>query len=347
MRRLLLSSVLLSSAAVAQVRQAPGLELGANAFGDAQARASWQSQPIGPFSFMLNGAAASIPFSDGRALGYTATATLSARIRSGGFWFGASQSDAQLHAALGAWHAVGRALITLSLEPAQRASSRRVIEQHQIHGNDSVWTDTSGWHFYPTTVTRTDTSNESMLASLPSLALRADWAHGRWSVTAAGVKRLGEERYTTGSLSVTVSLTTMVGVTATVGSAARGLVEVGEPSRFVSAGIRVWPSRHVPSNAPVRAAATAFRIVPAADSTYRVTLRVPGGRTVEVAGDFSNWEPVPLRESSAGVWETTVRMAPGVHRVNVRVNGDRWTAPPGTPTVNDDFAGRVGLIVVK
>jgi hypothetical protein len=40
-------------------------------------------------------------------------------------------------------------------------------------------------------------------------------------------------------------------------------------------------------------------------------------------------------------------MTPGTHRVNVRVNGDTWTAPPGMPTVDDEFNGRVGIIVVR
>jgi hypothetical protein len=40
-------------------------------------------------------------------------------------------------------------------------------------------------------------------------------------------------------------------------------------------------------------------------------------------------------------------MTPGTHRVNVRVNGDAWTAPPGMPAVNDEFNGRVGIIVVR
>jgi hypothetical protein len=38
-------------------------------------------------------------------------------------------------------------------------------------------------------------------------------------------------------------------------------------------------------------------------------------------------------------------MAPGAHRCNVRIDGDRWIAPAGTTPVEDDFNGRVGLIV--
>jgi hypothetical protein len=33
--------------------------------------------------------------------------------------------------------------------------------------------------------------------------------------------------------------------------------------------------------------------------------------------------------------------------MNLRVDGDRWTAPPGTPAVADEFNGTVGLVVVR
>jgi hypothetical protein len=33
--------------------------------------------------------------------------------------------------------------------------------------------------------------------------------------------------------------------------------------------------------------------------------------------------------------------------VNIRVNGDAWTAPPGTPSIEDEFNGTVGLVVVQ
>jgi len=46
------------------------------------------------------------------------------------------------------------------------------------------------------------------------------------------------------------------------------------------------------------------------------------------------------------VWETVLDLRAGAHRVNLRVNGDSWVAPPGLPTADDDFNGTVGLIVV-
>jgi 1,4-alpha-glucan branching enzyme len=111
--------------------------------------------------------------------------------------------------------------------------------------------------------------------------------------------------------------------------------------------VRLWsPSNRRPMAAPVRPRATAFALTPAGNGVYRVMLRIPGARTAEISGDFNQWTPVSLRETSDGVWEASVPIAPGTHRVNVRINGDRWTAPPGLPAVNDEFAGRVGIIIV-
>jgi len=42
-----------------------------------------------------------------------------------------------------------------------------------------------------------------------------------------------------------------------------------------------------------------------------------------------------------------VPLAAGVHRVNVRVDGGEWRVPTGLSAVDDDFEGKVGLLVVR
>jgi hypothetical protein len=80
-----------------------------------------------------------------------------------------------------------------------------------------------------------------------------------------------------------------------------------------------------------------------------IRLRVlagPAGR-VEIAGDFTDWTPLALTPVGGGVWETTAVIAPGVHRVNVRVGNGPWIAPGGTTRADDDYNGEVGLFVVR
>ena len=46
------------------------------------------------------------------------------------------------------------------------------------------------------------------------------------------------------------------------------------------------------------------------------------------------------------MWTADVRVVPGAYRVNVRIDGGTWKAPPGTATISDDFGGSAGLVVV-
>jgi hypothetical protein len=67
---------------------------------------------------------------------------------------------------------------------------------------------------------------------------------------------------------------------------------------------------------------------------------------VEVAADFLGWRVTRLVRTSAEWWEVQVAVGPGTHRINLRLDGAAWVAPPGVPTVRDEFGGEVGVIVV-
>lgn len=79
-------------------------------------------------------------------------------------------------------------------------------------------------------------------------------------------------------------------------------------------------------------------------ATLVVRVRAGVGARVEVAGSFSNWDPVPL-EIRNGYWEARVVVAPGRYRVAYRVDGGPWRAPAGLARLRE-FGGEVGLLVV-
>jgi hypothetical protein len=56
---------------------------------------------------------------------------------------------------------------------------------------------------------------------------------------------------------------------------------------------------------------------------------------------------VTLKQAGAGTWEILLPLAPGVHRVNVRLDGGPWIVPAGTRSEPSDFGGVVGVIVVR
>jgi hypothetical protein len=119
--------------------------------------------------------------------------------------------------------------------------------------------------------------------------------------------------------------------------------------RFLELGLRVAPSalRKPRLPASVRPVAAAFEVAEGDHGQRTLRIRVPYARSVELSGDFTDWKPISLTRGDDDRWETTLPIAPGIHRLAIRVNGDAWTPPPGVSSVPDEFQGNVGVIVVK
>ncbi len=66
---------------------------------------------------------------------------------------------------------------------------------------------------------------------------------------------------------------------------------------------------------------------------------------VEVAGDFSRWEPLPM-EREGSFWVARARLPSGKYRVAVRANLGAWRAPRNLARVRDDYGGEAGLVVI-
>lgn len=82
------------------------------------------------------------------------------------------------------------------------------------------------------------------------------------------------------------------------------------------------------------------------DSTRRtLRVRAPAAQRVEVMGDFTDWEPVTLT-LTGDVFSGSFVLRPGTHRLVLRMDGGDWRPAANTPAVDDDFGGRVGLLVV-
>jgi 1,4-alpha-glucan branching enzyme len=97
----------------------------------------------------------------------------------------------------------------------------------------------------------------------------------------------------------------------------------------------------------VRPVAAAFAVEDATNGQRTLRIRIPSARSVELSGDFTGWKPIALQRADDNHWEVTLAIAPGMHRLAIRVDGDAWTPPPGVSAVPDEFQGLVGVIVVK
>jgi hypothetical protein len=69
--------------------------------------------------------------------------------------------------------------------------------------------------------------------------------------------------------------------------------------------------------------------------------------SVEIVSDLSGWQPVALAPAGSDTWSVTLPAAPGLHRLNMRLDGGAWLVPNGLTPTADEFGGSVGLFVVR
>lgn len=113
---------------------------------------------------------------------------------------------------------------------------------------------------------------------------------------------------------------------------------------FISIGIRLTPrrSRPIPITAPAP-------IVYSVEDAGRESIgfSVDDAESVEIAGDWTGWQTVPLARDASGRWVLPTTLGPGTYRFNLRIDGERWVVPDGFVTIDDGFGGVVGLLIVS
>jgi hypothetical protein len=120
------------------------------------------------------------------------------------------------------------------------------------------------------------------------------------------------------------------------------LLQALPKGKFLSASIRF--SRRRPSTLGTPASGYSLYAQSRGESELRFA--VAGASRVELVGDWTGWRPVPLKRVSDGRWTLRVNLAPGVHRFNLVVDGERWIVPEGSAAVDDGFGGKTSLLVV-
>lgn len=189
-------------------------------------------------------------------------------------------------------------------------------------------------------------------ASLTDAVISGRWSVSKFDFDVALGRRFGNttpER-TIWGVSASRSLTSDLALVAGAGRAGSDPVTSVPGSRYFVLGLRLKlnPIGIAPLAAPAPPAERApFRIGPPLASGREVSLLAPAARLVELAGDFTDWQPVLMRYSGAGVWRTTLPIAGGLHRLAVRIDGGEWQAPPGSRPISSEFGGEVAEIVVE
>jgi hypothetical protein len=182
------------------------------------------------------------------------------------------------------------------------------------------------------------------------------WEHRLLEVTVRGGHRFGDSFDATPDSRQWASGQVAVWISSQVAAVAGGGREPAQPTRglparsFGSFGLMLayWPIPRgvVPVETPA-SLVQAFEMRPAGPEVQRISARIGGVESVEVMGDFSDWEPMPLIRRGRDAWELLVPMSPGVHQINMRIDRGVWIAPPGMPARKDGFDGEVGIVVVR
>jgi hypothetical protein len=168
---------------------------------------------------------------------------------------------------------------------------------------------------------------------------------------------LGGTARSWGSLNAVAWMTPRLALAASAGTYPIDPTQGFPGGRFVSLSVRLATGRSrqsssvTPSQAvlPGEEAPPVSDFAAVRDSLGAVWLRVnaPRAQLVEVTGDFTNWEPVPMLPTSGGWWAVTLPITPGKYQMNLRLDGGKWLVPPGLLSMADEFGGTVGLLIVE
>ena len=180
---------------------------------------------------------------------------------------------------------------------------------------------------------------------------------GRWSHRGLDVDLSLGRRFSRSSPEVTLwsvsaarAVLPGLALVAAAGRAGSDPVTALPGSRYLVLGFRVavgaapMSAREAESRPLPRAG---FRVGPAIPGGREITVRTSDALVVEIAGDFTNWEPVALDSTGDGEWRIVLPIPPGLHRAIIRADGGAWQVPPGTRAVESEFGPRVGEFIVE
>jgi hypothetical protein len=141
-------------------------------------------------------------------------------------------------------------------------------------------------------------------------------------------------------------MTPRVALVLGAGNALADVVRGTPSTRYLSAAIRIGFQPHS-TPWPTRGDARGVRVMvtKSASGAARIDVTAVGASRVELMADFTGWEPVPLERSDNG-WFIERAIAPGPHRLALRIDGGEWAAPSNLPSLQDELGGTFGLITV-
>jgi hypothetical protein len=87
-----------------------------------------------------------------------------------------------------------------------------------------------------------------------------------------------------------------------------------------------------------------WEVIGSSDLQLKLNVRLADAAEVKVAGDFTEWEPLPLTRSDDG-WTAALPIAPGIYHFGFFVDG-QWYVPTDAPGLTEDDWGMTQATLV-
>ena len=118
------------------------------------------------------------------------------------------------------------------------------------------------------------------------------------------------------------------------------------PRSMIGLQFAPWSTRGWAMSSSLVPKTTAWKTQVQRNGKLIVRVHLRDVSTAEISGDFTDWQPVSLERLHGGWWFQVLRVPPGIHRVQLRLDGGAWQSPPGLPRADDGPGGPSGTLVV-
>ena len=257
------------------------------------------------------------------------------------------------------------------LGQASALGARRPMERSEIGGSANLGSVQLEFSLANTTVDRSlmfgpNGPRDSLEGSSPiptetnqvdRVALTDAVVSGRWRIRSVEIDALVGRRFSRTTPEITIwgvsasrSISPSLALVGAAGRSASDPVTSVPGARYFALGLRLKVGSSLPVVLPTLPVATAtapFRIGPPLSAGREIVVQAPKAEAVELAGDFTDWKPVALQRWGVDGWRVLLPVAPGLHRLAIRIDGGEWHAPPGTRAVINEFGGQVAEVVVE
>ncbi len=209
---------------------------------------------------------------------------------------------------------------------------------------------------FDTVVVVPDTVPSRIRSDYTEAAFSMDWASGPFEVAGGVARRVRSfpGAQTSWQVSGTYWLMPYLAVIAGSGRFTPDLWQAHPGGQYLTLSLRVGLQPAVRARMRARSGGVVtlpgvdgFEATEAGPGQWLIRVRAPLAQLVEVAGDFTDWTPVRLVPAGDGSWTALVPLVPGTYRMNLRVDGGAWAVPPGMGAAEDEFSGRVGVLIVS